>query len=115
MAEDKRLSTKDLFLLAVGLFKLAEAGPKGPVPAKEYYLKNGDLRETEWNFSNWLSSPKHEWEQVRYRDWLIGNLLANIAGHDQNFVSLSEPIMMSLDVLTNEFKPGMKGITDDIQ
>jgi hypothetical protein len=114
MAEAKSHSTKDLFLLAIGLFKLAQPGPKDPVPAELYYLKDGELRETQWNW-DWLTNPSREWEQVRYRDWLIGNIAANVAGQDPNFVAVSEPIMVSMDLLTNEFKPNMKGATDAIK
>jgi hypothetical protein len=114
MAEDKSHSTKDLFLLAVGLAKLAEDGSKDPVPPERYYLKDGALRETRWNW-DWFSSPEAEWKKIRYRYWLIGNLAANLTGSDQNFVAISEPMLVSMDLLDNEFKPGMPAATEEIK
>ncbi|MGH9765158.1 MAG: hypothetical protein ACREAC_30350, partial [Blastocatellia bacterium] len=114
MAEDKSHSTKDLFLLAIGLAKLAEEGSKDPIPAAQYYLKDGALRETKWNW-DWFSSPLNELSKVRYRYWLIGNLAANLTGSDQNFVAISEPMLVSKDLLSKEFKPGMPEATNEIK
>jgi hypothetical protein len=115
MAEGKPLSTKDLFLLIVGLQKLIKPPkPSEAASAEKYWLdKDGALRESEWNW-DWIADPKAAWESVRYRYWLFGNLLANLTGHNQEFSAISEPLLFSMDVLTNEFKPGMSKATPAI-
>src|SRR5205085_7017386 len=100
MAEGKPLSTSDLFLLMIGLYKPKEP-PQGVTNGKEYWLKDGALRESEWNL-DWFSSPKDAWESVRHRDWLMGNLAANLAGNNQDLSAISEPMLMSLDLLASE-------------
>ncbi len=114
MAEGKSLSTKDLFLLMMGMHKLVRPRPLNPMPPEEYYLKDGELRESKWNW-DWLASPAHAWQQVRYRDWLMANLVDNLVGHNQDFSAISEPMLVSLDVLTNEIKPGMSNASDAIK
>jgi hypothetical protein len=113
MAEDKPLSTKDLFLLLIGLYRLKEV-PSGNLTAEQFWLKDGALRETEWN-PLWLGNPKLAWKLVRHRDWLMGNIAANLVDHKQDFTAISENMLISLDVLTNEFKPRMPGITPAIE
>ena len=114
MAESEPLSTKDLFLLMVGMHKLVKPRPLNPMPPEKYYLEDGKLRESKWNW-DWLASPQHEWEQVRYRDWLMANLVENLVGHNQDFSAISEPMLVSLDVLSNEIKPSMPNPSDAIK
>jgi uncharacterized protein DUF6603 len=120
MAEGKSHSTKDLFLLMVGLYKLKEPPPRQEATsAEKYWLKDegpdkGSLRELEWN-PLWLYSPMIAWERVRYRDWLIAKIAANAAGDKQDFIAISEPLLASLDLLTKEFKPGMPKASDAIK
>ena len=59
----------------------------------------------------WLRNPKAAWDSVKFRDWLIATLAANIADNKHEFTAISEPMLMSMDVLSKEFKPGMAGIT----
>jgi len=63
----------------------------------------------------WLQSPKNAWNNVKYRDWLVATLLEEIAGHKQEFVALSEPLIASVDVLGKEFTRDMKGVTKAIR
>jgi hypothetical protein len=103
---DEPLSTKDLFLLAVGLYTLKGAGPTAN-SGKEYYLdkdKNNALRDTVWN-KLWLLSPKHAWEGVRHRDWLLANIAHSLTGSTHDFSAIAEPVFVSLDLLGSEFKP----------
>jgi hypothetical protein len=105
MAEGDSLSTTDIFLLMVGLYKLKD--PQNDADSGDkYWLKNGVLRESEWNL-NWFASPQKAWESVRHRDWLIANLAVKITGQNQDFSAISEPMLVSLDVLSDEIKPGM--------
>src|SRR5215213_8647732 len=104
---DEPLSTKDLFLLAVGLYTLKPPLPGASSP-KDYYLdkdKNYALRETEWN-KFWLLSPQHAWEGVRHRGWLLANIAANLTESTHDFVAIKEPVFVSLDLFGSEFKPG---------
>jgi hypothetical protein len=104
---DEPLSTKDLFLLAVGLFQL-KTPPSDTGSGRDFYLdkeKNNALRETKWNVL-WLLNPAHAWEGVRHRDWLFANLAANLTGSTHDFVAIAEPVFVSLDLLGSEFKPG---------
>lgn len=118
MAEDKPLSTKDLFLLLVGLRKLDDPGPKSS--PKKYYLKDdgsegdGSLRDSSWNW-DWLSSPAIELMKVLYPDWLMANIAANLTGGKQDFSAISEPVFVSLDLLAKEFKPNMPDASDAIK
>lgn len=108
MAEGEPLSTLDLFLLAIGLYKLKESRSANIASGAEYYLddKTKALRETDWN-KMWLALPEQEWKNVRHRDWLLGNLVGNLVGGTSDFSALSEPVFVSLDVLSKEFKPLM--------
>src|SRR6185437_10737014 len=113
MAEDQPLSTKDLFLLMAGLCKPKRL-PSTSGSAKEYWLDNGSLRESDWNLA-WFLNPEQAWNEVPHRDWLIANIAANLTGNTQDFSAISEPMLASMDVLTNEFKPDMAGATAAIK
>lgn len=113
MPEDQPLSTKDLFLLMIGLWKLKQP-PDQLLPAEKYWRDNGSLRESDWNLA-WFSSPEQAWNDVPHRDWLIANIVNNVTGGTQDFSAISEPMLASMDVLTNEFKPGMGKATDPIK
>ena len=106
MAEGEPLSTTDLFLLAIGLYKLKDSRPEAIATGEEYYLddKKRSLRETAWN-QMWLAFPAWEWVKVRHRDWLLTNIVANLVGGTSDFGALSEHVLGSLDVLSKEFKP----------
>lgn len=118
MAEAKPPSTTDLLLLIAGLHL-----PKSPDTTadsgEDYYLneptttEERTLRETLPN-GLWLRSPKAAWESVKFRDWLIATLVAGAAGNKHDFTTISEPLIMSLDLLGKEFKRGMAGITKEI-
>jgi hypothetical protein len=113
MAEDKPLSTKDLFLLLVGLRKLDKPGPK--TSPKKYYLKDdGSLRDSSWNW-DWLSKPDIEINKVPYPDWLMANIAANLTGRKQDFSAISEPVFVSLDLLSKEFRRDMPDASDAIK
>jgi hypothetical protein len=105
MAEGAALSTTDLFLLMVGLYKL-KAPDENADSGEKYWLKDGALRDSEWNL-NWFASPQNAWESVRHRDWLIAALAVKIIGENQDFSAISEPMLVSLDLLSDEIKPGM--------
>lgn len=108
MAEGEPLSTLDLFLLAIGLYKLKDSRPASIASGAEYYLddKTKALRETDWN-KMWLALPGQEWQNVRHRDWLLANLAGNLLGGTSHFGAISEPAFVSLDLLSKEFKPLM--------
>lgn len=118
MAEAKPPSTTDLLLLIAG-FQLLKNPDTTADSGEDYYLneptttEERTLRETLPNLL-WLSSPKAAWDSVHFRDWLIATLAAGIASHKQEFTAISEPMLISLDVLSKEFKPGMAGITNEI-
>lgn len=114
MAEAESLSNKDLFLLIVGFYKLKD--PPGTTSANKYWLKDGTgaLRETVWNF-DYFVSPQKAWDNVQHRDWLIARIARNVTSDNQDFSAISEPMLISFDVLTNEFKPNMKGETKAIE
>src|ERR1043165_3310401 len=127
MAEGEPLSTKDLFLLALGLYTLQPQPPSlhalelSPPPkdtsARDYYLdksKNYALRETFWN-PLWLLGPGRAWEGVRHRGWLLANIAANLTGSTNDFTAISEPVFVSLDLLGKEFKPDMPNASDAIK
>jgi hypothetical protein len=103
MADVKPLSTKDLFLLMVGWNRLKKPPSKAD-KAENYWLDNGSLRDSEWNWE-WPFSPKDAWESVRYRDWLMANIAANLTDSNQDFIAISEPLFVSLDLLPSEIKP----------
>ena len=113
MPEDQPLSTKDLFLLMAGLCKLKRP-PDALLSAEKYWRDNGSLRESDWNWA-WFLSPEQAWNDVPHRDWLIANIVANLTGGTQDFSAISEPMLASMDVLTNEFKPRMGQATDAIK
>lgn len=112
---DEPLSTTDLFLLVVGLYNLKTPGPQ--TTARDYYLdkdKKYALRETEWNVG-WLTSPQSAWEKVRYRDWLLANIVAELTGSTNDLTSITEPVFATLDLLGSEFRPGMPNASDAIK
>ena len=114
MSEDTSLSTKDLFLLMVGLYRLKNP-PQKPATAKEYWLDDkGVLRESEWN-SQWLLSPEEAWEKVIHRDFLIANIVTNLAGNKNSYGAISEPMLASMDLLSKEFEPRMPKATEEIK
>jgi uncharacterized protein DUF6603 len=113
MPEDQPLSTKDLFLLMIGLCKLKQP-PDALLSAEKYWRDNGSLRESDWNLA-WFLSPEQAWNDVPHRDWLLANIVTNLTGGTQDFSAISEPMLASMDVLTNEFKPGMRKATDAIK
>jgi hypothetical protein len=45
----------------------------------------------------------------------MSNLASNLTGHNQDFSAISEPMLVSLDLLTDEFKPGMPNATEAIK
>lgn len=117
MAEGEPLSTKDLFLLAVGLYTLKPPLPKYATSGSEFYLdkeKNNALRETMWN-PLWLGGSKMGWESVRFRDWLLANIFASLTGSTHDFSAINEPVFVSLDLLGSEFKPRMPNASEAIK
>src|SRR6185295_17725932 len=118
MAEAKPPSTKDLFLLIAGLQVLKTRNDADS--GEDYYLNEVNLteertlRDIDWN-PFWLGSPQKAWDSVRYRDWLIATLAENIAGNKQEFTAISESLVVSLDVLSKEFKRSMPGITEALK
>ena len=119
MAEAKPPSTTDLLLLIAGL-NLIKSPDLTADSGDDYYLNQPTTTEERTlreSLSNplWLRNPKTAWNDVRFRDWLVATLAANIADHKNEFTAISEPMLMSLDVLSKEFKPGMPGITNEIQ
>jgi hypothetical protein len=109
------LSTKDLFLLAIGLYKLKTPGPENS--GRDYYLdkdKDYALRETDWN-TQWFQSPQFAWERVRHRDWLIAALVAELTGNTNDLVSIAEPVFATLDLLGSEFRPGMPNASEAVK
>lgn len=116
MAEGETLSTKDLFLLAVGLLK-PKTPPTTAASGEEFYLdkdKNNALRETEWNLG-WFESPQKAWDEARHRDWLVAHIAANLLGSTHDFTAIAEPVFVSLDLLGSEFRPGMPNASDAIK
>ena len=115
MAEAKPPSTTDLLSLLTGLFTL-KSPPASATSGEAYWLNETRtaLRESILNIA-WLQSPKNAWNNVKYRDWLVATLLEEIAGHKQEFVALSEPLIASVDVLGKEFTRDMKGVTKAIR
>lgn len=112
---DEPLSTTDLFLLTVGLYNLKKPGPE--TSARDYYLdkdKQYALRDTEWNVG-WLTSPQSAWDKVRYRDWLLANMLAGLTGSTNDLTAIAEPVFATLDLLGSEFRPGMPNASDAIK
>lgn len=119
MADAKPPTTTDLLLLIFGL-----QTPRNPDKTadlgEDYYLnppttnEERTLRETQGN-PVWLKSPKEAWNSVKFRDWLIATVITGVAGNKHDFTAISEPLIMSLDLLSKEFKPGMAGITREIQ
>jgi hypothetical protein len=113
MADVKPLSTKDLFLFMVGWNRLKKPPSKAD-KAEDYWLDNGSLRDSEWNWE-WPFSPKDAWESVRYRDWLMANIAANLTDGNQDFIAISEPLFVSLDLLPSEIKPDMPDASEAIK
>src|SRR5262245_51272214 len=119
MAEAQPPSTTDLLLLLAGLKVLKNPDLKAQ-SGEAYYLnepttkEERTLRDALLNTA-WLESPKTAWDDVRFRDWLISKLAAGIADHKQLFTTISEPLVVSMDVLSKEFKPAMQGMTLEIQ
>jgi hypothetical protein len=119
MAEAKPPSTTDLLLLIAGLQVLKSPDVTAD-SGEDYYLneptttEERTLRETLPD-PLWLRNPKTAWDKVRFRDWLIATLVSSIASHNQDFSAISEPTLISIDLLSKEFKPGMPGITDEIK
>src|SRR5262245_60547589 len=103
MAEANPPSTKDLLLLILGFYKL-KTPPSGATSGDAYWLNetHTELRESVFN-PFWFGSPKAAWNEVKYQDFLIATLLENIAGHKQDFIAISEPLLASIDVLGKEF------------
>ena len=105
MAEPKPPSTTDLLLLIAGL-QLLKAPDTSADFGEDYYLneptttEERTLRESQSN-QLWLRSPKTAWHSVKFRDWLIATLLANIAGHKNEFTAISEVFVVSVDLVTN--------------
>jgi len=116
MAEAESPSTKDLLLFITGLATPKDAKADAQT-GEDYWLtevkttEERKLRESVLNQA-WLPGPKAEWNKVRFRDWLIATLLQEIAGHEQTFTTLSEPLVASIDLLGKEFAPNMKGATE---
>jgi hypothetical protein len=117
--EAKPPSTSDLLLLITGLQKLKTPDSEADC-GEDYYLNEAKLtdertlRDTLLNV-DWLGNPNAAWKGVRYRDWLIATVADNIASHNQEFSAISEPLLFSMDVLSKEFKPRMKGMTPEIR
>ena len=106
-------STKDNVPLIIGLKKL-EKPPDKHTTGAEYWFDNGKPRETKWNW-DWFSSPKAAWEQVPYRDWLIASLLVNVVGQRSTFTAISEPVLVSFDLMASEIKPDMRTASERIK
>lgn len=119
MAEVKSPSIKDLLLLLTG-FYVPKSPPQQANSGQAYWLteakpnEDRNLRESIAN-SNWSKSPMAAWEGVRFRDWLVTALFGAIAGHKNEFVAISEPVLASIDVLGKEFTHEMKGVTETIK
>ena len=117
MAEEKP-STTDLLQLIAGLRVLKKPDVTADF-GEDYYLNEPTttdertLRETTPN-PDWLKSPKAAWDNVKFRDWLFATLGAGIAGNEQEFNAISEPMFISMDLLSKEFKRGMAGITTEL-
>lgn len=113
MAEGEPLSTLELFMLAIGFYKLKEPRPQTTASGAEYYLDDAkkSLRETVW--SQVISET--EWKTVRHRDWLLGNILGNLVGGTSDYNALSEPVFLSLDVLSKEFRSGVLTNTEVVK
>src|SRR3954452_22916043 len=118
MAEAKSPSTKDLLLLITGFYIPSSPSPtadKGDVFWLKQATTNEDreLRESKFN-PDWLKSPESAWDGVRFRDWLIATLFSEIAKRKHDFVAIEEPLLASIDVLSKEFTPDMKGVSPSI-
>jgi len=119
MADAKPPSTSDLFLLIAGL-KTVKKPDVTADSGDDYYLNEPErneertLRETDWN-QLYLNSPQFAWNQVRFRDWLMATVFANIAGHKHDLVAIAEPVIASKDLLGKTFTPDMAGGTDAIR
>ena len=113
MSEQAFYSTKDGLMLIVGL-KALDKPPAAHSSGADYWFDNGKLRETKWNW-DWILSPKAAWEQVPYRDWLIAGLLVNMVGQQQEFLAISEPILVSFNLLASEIKPEMRTASERIK
>jgi hypothetical protein len=118
MAEDKPPSTSDLFLLIAGL-KTVRKPDLTADSGDDYYLNEAGrteertLREIDSN-PLYLRSPQSAWNQVRFRDWLMATVFANIAGHKHDFVAITEPVIASKDLLGKTFTRDMAGVTEAI-
>ncbi|HEU4768280.1 MAG TPA: hypothetical protein VFS77_12935, partial [Pyrinomonadaceae bacterium] len=119
MADAKPPSTTDLLLLIAGL-KLPKSPDTTADSGEDFYLnepttnEQRTLRETQDN-GLWLRNPKTAWNNVKFRDWLIATLVAGVADNKHDFTAISEPLIMSMDLLSKEFKPAMAGITKEIE
>ena len=100
-------------MLIVGL-KTLDKPPVTHSSGADYWFDNGKLRETRWNW-DWFSSPKAAWEQTPYRDWLIAGLLVNMVGQRQEFLAISEPVLVTFDLLASEIKPEMRTASERIK
>ena len=119
MADAKPPSTTDLLLLIAGL-QLPRSPDTTADSGEDFYLnepttnEQRTLRETQSN-PLWLRNPKTAWNNVKFRDWLIATLVAGVADNKHDFTAISEPLIMSMDLLSKEFKPAMAGITREIE
>src|SRR5262249_8528890 len=111
MAEGKPPSTSDLLFLIPGLQVVKTPNPKAN-SGEDYYLNELELteertlRETHWN-DQYLGSLLPSWNKDRFRDWLIATLAQRIGGHKQDFTAISEPLLVSMDLLAKKFTPDM--------
>src|ERR1044072_8505718 len=118
MAEAKPPSTTDLLLL-IAVFQFVKSPDTTADFGEDYYLneptttEERTLRESLPN-ALWLRSPKAAWNSVKFRDWLIATLLASVTDNKHDFTTITEPLIMSLDLLSKEFKRGMAGMTNEI-
>ncbi|HEX6647885.1 MAG TPA: hypothetical protein VF075_00045 [Pyrinomonadaceae bacterium] len=112
MAEVKTPSIADLLFLLTG-FYVPQLAPEQAESGQAYWLTTREPRELREAIPNskWLKSPKKAWEEVRFRHWLITAFFGAIAGHTNDFVAISEPMLASIDVLGTEFTHDMKGLS----
>jgi hypothetical protein len=113
MAEVKSFSAKDLLLLITGFYGL-KSPPQQANSGQAYWLNQDFTLRESIPTQKWLDSPQKAWENVRFRDWLLTALFGAMAGHTNDFVAISEPVLASIDVLGKEFTKDMKGLSESI-
>ena len=119
MAEAEPPSTSELLRLITALLVVKNPDATRHSP-EDYYLnpaegsKERTLRETVAN-PQFLLNPSAAWKEVRYRDWLIARLAANITDKKHDFTAISEPVLYSLDLLGKKYERGAPGVSKAIE